>query len=113
MKQNENYKTRGGVPRRRPGSSIKPGRISLGRRVNTIFTLTKGPQHESLSITAKAPWKHLQKIVSFSLQFTWAFSLLFSLAENVIMAHIFCEGDIGVMNRSKRICGVLSQRGGM
>ena len=70
MKQNDIRKTRGGAPRRRPGSSIMPGRISLGRRANTIFTLTKGTQHESLSTTAKAPWKHLQKIVSFSLQFT-------------------------------------------
>jgi len=48
MKRNGNREMRGGVPRRRPGPSTKPGRISLGRRAYIDINPKKGTQHESL-----------------------------------------------------------------
>lgn len=41
MKQNENRKMRGGEPRRHPGSSIMPERISLGHHAIPVITPKK------------------------------------------------------------------------
>ena len=48
MKRNGDREMRGGAPKRRPGLSNKPGRISLGRRATTNIMPRKGTKHESL-----------------------------------------------------------------
>ena len=48
MKRNENSEMRGGVPKRRPGISNKPGRINLGRRAIFNIYPKKGTTHGSL-----------------------------------------------------------------
>ena len=48
MKRHGNGEMRGGAPRRRPGPSNKPGRISLGRRASNNINHKKGTSHESL-----------------------------------------------------------------
>ena len=48
MKRNRNRETRGGAPKRRPGLSNEPGRISLGRRAFININPKKGTPYESL-----------------------------------------------------------------